>query len=111
MRYIKCVRYTEFEWDEEKNAINIEKHGVSFRLAARVFEDEYRLERYDLSEGNDFEEDRIQTIGCVQKVLFVVYTERNSRCRIISARKANPKERRMYYGNGDLQTEGWRRFD
>ena len=63
----------------------------------------------DLSAHNDFSEDRIQTIGSIGKVIFVVYTERNNRCRIISARKANAKERELYYGYSDIQTEGWGR--
>lgn len=105
------MKYKEFEWDEEKNQRNIEIHGISFRLASRVFEDDYRIEREDLSAHNDFSEYRIQTIGSIGKVIFVVYTERNNRCRIISARKANAKERELYYGYSNIQTEGWGRAD
>ena len=84
----------QFEWDEEKAALNLKKHGVDFRDAVRVFYDVNRIEWYD-SEHSD-EEDRYNTIGMVREVLFVVYTERRERTRIISARKATPRERRIY---------------
>lgn len=72
-----------------------EKHGVSFQTAALVFYDENRIEMYDSE--HSLEEDRYITIGMVEDVLFVVYTERKDRLRIISARLANKKERSMYY--------------
>lgn len=84
-----------FEWDDEKAAINLKKHGVSFQTAALVFYDENRIEMYDSE--HSLEEDRYNTIGIVEDVLFVVYTERKDRLRIISARLANKKERSMYY--------------
>ena len=84
-----------FEWDEEKNRINQRKHGVRFELAARVFRDENKVEIFD--RGHSHEEDRWQVIGMVNKILFVVYTERGSHIRIISARPANRTERRMYH--------------
>lgn len=89
-----------FEYDEVKNQRNIEKHGISFKSAARVFWDYDRIEFYD--EENSLEEDRYDTIGDLsagnirlsamkgettigsvagllkdkEDVLFVVYTER-----------------------------------
>ena len=84
-----------FEWDDEKAAINLKKHGVSFQTAALVFYDENRIEMYDSERS--LEEDRYNTIGMIENVLFVVYTERKDRLRIISARLANKKERSMYY--------------
>ena len=84
-----------FEWDDEKAAINLKKHGVSFQTAALVFYDENRIEMYDSE--HSLEENRYITIGMVEDVLFVVYTERKDRLRIISARLANKKERSMYY--------------
>jgi len=63
-----------FEWDEKKAAINLEKHGISFETAAKVFLDEDRLEIYD--EVHSTEEDRYITIGRAGEILFVVYTER-----------------------------------
>lgn len=84
-----------FEWDEEKAAANIKKHHVDFDDAMRVFEDDYRIEFYDIAHSD--EEDRYNTIGMVRDVLFVVYAERGEYIRIISARKANRKEERLYY--------------
>lgn len=84
-----------FEWDAEKERKNIQKHGISFHIARRVFDDPYRIEIYD--EAHSIEEDRFDTIGMVNDVLFVVYTERRDRIRIISARIATPEERSFYY--------------
>ena len=84
-----------FEWDAEKAAVNLKKHGVSFQTAVLVFFDENRIEMYDSEHSQD--EDRYNTIGMAKDVLFVVYTERKDRTRIISARPANKKERSMYY--------------
>lgn len=87
-----------FEWDEDKNIINIKKHGISFRAAAYVFADVNRIEIYDELHSND--EDRYIVVGAVNKVLCVIYTERKNVTRIISARLATARERRMYYGEG-----------
>jgi len=85
-----------FEWDEEKNAANIKKHGIDFEDAIRVFEDDDRIEIYDAAHSG--EEDRYNTIGMVNDVLFVVYTERRESIRVISARPATRGERSIYYG-------------
>ena len=77
-----------FEWDEKKAEINLEKHGISFETAAKVFLDEDRLEIYD--EVHSTEEDRYITIGRAGEILFVVYTERTPKIRLISARLATP---------------------
>lgn len=86
----------EFEWDEEKERLNIKKHGISFTMAAKVFLDAGRIEIYD--EAHSIDEDRYITIGWAGDVLFVVYTERTSRIRLISARLATARERRIYEG-------------
>ena len=110
-------------YDEEKNQMNIEKHGISFRNAARVFFDYDRIEMYDDEHSED--EDRYNTIGdtaygnlsiignlnrngkTVDDILFVVYTERTlyqegekelEVTRLISARLATNFERGLYYG-------------
>ena len=85
----------QVEWDDEKNRINIEKHGISFETAMYIFNDERRIEIYDAE--HSIEEDRYNTIGMVDDVLFVVYTERRERIRLISARAANSLERSIYY--------------
>jgi len=84
----------DFEWDPKKARSNQAKHGVSFEEATQVFGDEYALELYDNSEG----EERFVIIGRVGiAVLVVVYTERNARIRIISARRATAREEEAYY--------------
>ena len=85
----------QFEWDSEKAALNLRKHGVRFETAARVFNDENRIEFFDSEHSVD--EERYNTIGMVDNILFVVYTERKNRVRLISARPANRKERSLYY--------------
>ena len=85
----------KFEWDENKNLKNIEKHGVPFTYASLVFDDEHRVEKYDVQHSQD--EDRYNVIGMVNEILFVVVTYRKAdTIRIISARKANKKERSEY---------------
>ena len=82
------------EWDENKNRSNKIKHGVDFQQAAKVFEDIFRLEEID--EAHSDEETRYITIGRVNDILFVVYTERGEFTRLISARRATKNERRRY---------------
>ena len=82
------------EWDDQKNEINKEKHGISFLTAAYVFADENRIELYD--EAHSVDEDRYAVIGYVEKLLFVVYTEREEVIRLISARIATKEEEELY---------------
>ena len=93
-----------FEWDENKNDSNKKKHdGVSFEIAARVFLDDKRIEKYDAL-NSTFDEERYQAIGMVDEVIFVVFTERASaRIRIISARPATQEEINEYYKNYDAR--------
>lgn len=84
-----------FEWDEEKNVINKQKHKISFETAAHVFEDPQCIEMYDFEHSTD--EDRYIAIGKVGDVLFVVFTERKDSLRLISARLATSTERSLYY--------------
>lgn len=88
-----------FEWDYEKEQRNIEIHKISFETAKLVFNDNKRIELFDITHSAT--EDRLITIGKVNKVLFVVYTERGEKTRIISARAATKAERRLY-GNSDI---------
>ena len=92
-----------FEWDLKKDKINQKVHGISFSTAKFVFNDPVRWERFDSSHSG--KEDRWQTIGLVEKVLFVVYSEQGEVIRIISARKADENERKVY--NGERNTAGW----
>jgi len=97
----------EIEFDPEKAKINWQEHKVDFEDAALVFIDPLRIERRDDSEGNAGDEDRWQTLGIVNKVFFVVYTERGDKTRIISARAATKAEKRSYYGHDNNNSKGW----
>ncbi len=85
----------KFEWDEDKNTINKEKHKISFETAAYVFDDPYYIEMFDFEHSVD--EDRYITIGKVGDIVFVVFTERKDTIRLISARLATNVERSLYY--------------
>ncbi len=86
----------EFEWDEDKAAVNVAKHRVSFLTAAEVFANEI-LERID--DREDYGEIRWIALGRVEAEVFrVVFTWRGDKLiRIISAQKASKDEREIYY--------------
>lgn len=84
------------EWDDEKAELNWKKHGVRFKVAARVFLDENRIDDYDEDHSDD--EERWKVIGRVRDVLAVIYTERSEKLRLISARYATKDEEDEYYG-------------
>lgn len=107
---METVTYLNFEWDRAKAKLNKIKHGVSFKTAAKVFNDPNHFKEYDWD--HSFDEERWKIIGMVDNVLFVIYTERQDKIRIISAREATEVERRKYYGRfGILHDESWRTFD
>lgn len=86
-----------FEWDEDKNTINQNKHGVSFEEAKTVFYDEDAWLEYD--EGHSVDEDRFRLLGSslYGNVLLVVHCIRdNDVIRIISSRKATKTETKNY---------------
>ena len=87
----------KFEWDENKNQININKHGIPFQLATKVFLDEHVIILPD--ELHSATEDRSIAIGKIGKVLYVVFTERRDTIRLISARKATRLEVQLYNDN------------
>ena len=84
------------EWDDNKAELNWKKHKIYFEEAARVFLDENRIDEF-YEEHSDYEERR-KVIGMVENILFVVYTERGEKLRLISARLANKHEEDEYYG-------------
>ena len=82
-----------FEWDDLKAASNWRDHGVTFEAAREVFKDIFAIEWDD--DGQDDTEERFVTVGMVEnRLLFVSYTLRGVRIRIVSARLAEPYERR-----------------
>ena len=86
----------ELEWDARKAAGNLRKHGVDFADAATVVYDDQAITIPEERSG----EERFVTIGmdALGRILVVVYTWRDERLRLISARKATPRERRQYEG-------------
>ena len=84
------------EWDDNKAEINYKKHGIRFRVAARIFLDENRIDYFDELHSDD--EEHWKVIGKVKNILAVIYTERRERLRIISARYATKEEEDEYYG-------------
>ena len=75
----------EFEWNEAKAEANSRAHGVSFKLAKTVFKDAFAIERLD--DRENYGEERFVIIGMAEGhvLLFIAYTEREARIRIISA--------------------------
>jgi uncharacterized DUF497 family protein len=99
-----------FVWDPIKAAVNIRDHHVRFEDAEYVFEDPLRMIRRD--DDHSTGEERFQTIGMYHDLLFVVYAEEDAEdTRIISARLAEPFERRIYYGAGKAHSQGWFRVN
>lgn len=85
-----------FSWDDQKAATNWLDHDISFEMAREVFKDPFAVEWDD--DGQDETEDRFVTVGMAEnRLLFVSYTMRGERIRIISARLAEPFERRRYH--------------
>ena len=88
-----------FEWDENKNAINIDKHGLSFEEAKEVFENDNAIlfDDPDHSVG----EERFLIIGMIksQKICIVshCYRDADNVIRIISAREATKSEKETYW--------------
>jgi uncharacterized protein len=87
----------EFEWHDAKAEANFETHGVSFELAKTVFQDPFAVERVD--DRKDYGEERFVIIGMAEGhvLLFVAYTEREERIRIISARRVTQHEQDDYF--------------
>jgi uncharacterized DUF497 family protein len=90
------MRDDQFEWHDDKAARNWRAHGVTFEAAREVFRDIFSIEWADESHGDT--EVRLVTIGMVEgRLLYVCSTVRGERIRIISARLAEPYERRKYH--------------
>jgi uncharacterized DUF497 family protein len=86
----------DFEWDTAKDRANRKKYGVSFDEARHIFQSpvfSFTDDRFDYGEKREI------SIGALENtvVVIVVHTERAGKTRIISARKANRNERKVYY--------------
>jgi uncharacterized protein len=85
----------DFEWHTAKEQANRTKHGIDFRTAAKVFLDPHVIEFDDFDNNGEL---RFNAIGLVDgRMLFVTYTLRGDVVRIISARGAEPHEKRKYH--------------
>ena len=90
----------KFEWDKNKEKINIQKHGVTFEQASYVFSDQFALNKFDEEHSSD--EDRWVMLGksLSETLLLVIHTFRDNDgielVRIISARKATKNEKQEY---------------
>lgn len=88
----------QFEWDDEKAADNFAKHGITFESATRVFLDSEAV-YIDASHPEDGEE-RYKVIGVIEGRLYVaVYTIRGETYRLISARRTNRKEEKLWFAS------------
>jgi len=88
----------EFEWDEKKNQSNIKKHNLSFDEATAIFENPVVTiidERFDYGEVRKVSYGKLRSAG----IFTVIYTVRDNKYRIISARKSKQKERKIYDKN------------
>lgn len=94
MNVIFALEGSEFEWDDEKYAVNLRKHNVKFEKAAEVFFDEL----CQFGDASVEEESREFIIGFTFDfdLLFTVFVERGERFRIISARPATIEEEKYY---------------
>ena len=89
------MRLVDCEWDPTKAASNFKKHGIHFADAVVALEDEFALTIQDPTAD---EEERCVTLGmdAFGRLLVIAYAWRGDRPRLISARKATPRERHEY---------------
>lgn len=93
-----------FEWDENKRLTNIEKHVIDFADAVTIF-DGFTAVRQDTRA--DYGEERYLAVGLLEsREITVVYTPREGKRRIISARRARVKEREIYYEEVEKNGDG-----
>jgi len=85
-----------FNWDPDKAAENLAKHGVSFEEAATIFRD--ALSATGSDPDHSFDEERFVTFGISTggRLLAIAHTDHDDTIRIISARPVTPSERKIY---------------
>jgi hypothetical protein len=85
----------KFEWDLRKEARNVQKHGIDFTTAKLIWNGPV-FERID--DRRHYGEIRFQAFGAIQnRILTVIFTWRGTTRRIISARRANHREKRLFF--------------
>lgn len=89
--------FGSFEWDEDKERLNIQKHGLSFTEILPIFDDPMFAEKIDL-EHSTLKETRYIGIGKINGIVVIVscYTQRAKRIRIINARISTKREEKLY---------------
>lgn len=93
-RYPQVIKVTKFEWDETKNNLNIQKHGIDFNEAVEVFANPLETRR---DNRKNYGEQRWNALGTSRGVMLVAtYTFRGERIRIISIRRASRYERKAF---------------
>jgi uncharacterized DUF497 family protein len=84
-----------FEWDENKNISNIRKHGIDFKDSSKIFTNPMITK---VDDRKDYKEKRWISLGNLENIVVIlVYTKRGKNIRLISIRKANKSERKIYY--------------
>lgn len=93
------MNHLEFEWNKEKAKSNFAKHNITFEEAMTVWNDEFAAFLHDPAHSDN--EERFLLIGysIYNNLLFVSFTERNKKIRIISSRKATKSERKRHEEN------------
>ena len=93
---LKFNNYTDFEWDKGNIDKSYQKHGITPNEAEEAFLDEKAIVLRDIN--HSLKEKRYWLIGknISKKLLFIAFTLRKKKIRIISARKANKKEKNIY---------------
>ncbi len=89
------IKLADLKWDNEKNILNIKKHGLHFEDSVYVLNSETVT---FIDDRVDYGEERYITLGNLEERLVVlIHTNRNGFIRIISMRKANEREQKIYY--------------
>jgi len=96
----------EFEWDDQKNRINIDKHGLSFEISPLVFGGFFVSKPDNRKDYGESRQCAMGTLGPDGRVVIVAYTTRNGMTRIISMRKANKREQKIFYQILEKHSEG-----
>ena len=93
------MEFDDFEWNDDKNIRNVKVHGIDFQIAVEAFDDDRSIPYAD-SKHSTVGERRYALIGlCSAGLVFISFTYRGDRCRIISARKASKRMQRIYAEN------------
>jgi len=96
-----------YTWTEDKNQLNKKKHGFYLSEIVEIFDDPHIIDWYDRKHSS-MEEDRYICLGRLRDtvIFFVVFTEQGEDIHLITARKAEPVEERLYYAHYEEETRG-----